>query len=96
MKPLTDKQREKWEKTRQLGPRRYALFYGVLLWGVPTAILWAAAMSAIQGWNRLPGLLLIALIGFPIGGIFFGKLMWKIFEGRFQATLPTRTKKKRG
>lgn len=86
MKPLTDKQREKWEKTRQMGPKRYTLIYGMLLWGVPVAFLWSVTMSAMQGWDRLPLLLVIALIGFPIGGIFFGKLMWRILEARYAAT----------
>ena len=44
-----------------MGRGKYTLIYGMLLWGIPTAILWALAMSAVQGWDRLPVLLVLAL-----------------------------------
>ena len=95
MKPLTKEQVKKWEKTLRMGRGKYSLIYGMLLWGIPTAILWALAMSAVQGWDRLSMLLMLALVAFPIGGIFFGRLMWKIFEARYDAAVQTTRKKKR-
>ena len=86
MQPLTAEQRERWKKTRQMGRGRYTLIYGVLLWGVGVGFLWALAMAWIQGWNRLPMFLVLALIGFPIGGIFYGRLMWRVFEARYEAS----------
>jgi hypothetical protein len=94
MKPLTKEQAKKWEKTRRMGRGKYTLIYGMLLWGIPTAILWALAMSAVQGWDRLPLLLVLALVAFPIGGIFFGRLMWKIFETRYAAAVQKPAKKR--
>jgi len=41
-------------------------------------------MAALQGWDRLPFLLPAALIGFPIGGFFFGRWTWKFFEEEFE------------
>ena len=51
-------------------------------------------MASIQGWERLPILFVLALIAFPIGGIFFGRLMWRIFEARYAATMKSTAKKK--
>lgn len=92
MKPMSQKEIDKWAKTREMGRQRFTWIYGVLMWGIPTGIAWAILMAAIQGWNRLPILLPIALIGFPIGGVFFGKLIWKMSEARYQEALRTRTK----
>jgi hypothetical protein len=96
MKPLTDKQRARWEKTRRMGIRRYVLLYGMLLWGIPAGIVWVLAMSSGLGWYRLPILLLIALTVFPISGILFGRLMWRVLEARYAATpLPRKSKRRR-
>jgi hypothetical protein len=94
MTPMTEKQATRWKKTRQMGRGRYTLIYGVLIWGVATGVIWALAMSAIQGWERLPILLVLALVAFPIGGIFFGRLMWRIFEARYEATMSKGAKKR--
>jgi hypothetical protein len=81
----------KWAKTREMGERRYISIYGVLLWGLVTGVGWAIVMSAIQGWNRLPIYLPLALVGFPIGGIFFGKTMWKKMEAKYHEALQKQT-----
>lgn len=94
MKPLTDKQREKWERTRRMGAARYTFRYGAILWGIPVALIWATSMSAILGWNQLPVFLLISLIVFPVAGIFFGKLMWRILEARYLKTPQPRKRRK--
>jgi hypothetical protein len=80
---MTEKQREKWSKTRKKGRTRFIWLYGVVGWGVVTGVLWAAAM-AFQGLGHLPLLLPLALIVFPIGGFFFGRKMWTTFEDQFQ------------
>jgi hypothetical protein len=40
-------------------------------------------MSALQGWERLPIYLPIALISFPIGGYFWGAWVWKKIEQEY-------------
>jgi hypothetical protein len=95
MKPLTERQRDKWERTRRMGRKRYTFYYGALLWGIPVALIWSTSMSAILGWNRLSVFLLISLLAFPVAGVFFGKLMWRILEARYAATPLSRKPKKR-
>jgi hypothetical protein len=59
-------------------------------WGVTTGITFSIVMAAIQGWDRLPILLPLALVLFPIGGIFWGKWMWKWGEARYQKAMQDR------
>jgi hypothetical protein len=94
MKPLTEQQRRHWELKRRKGPWRYTLMHGVLLWGVPVGIVWSIVMAAMQGWNKFPLLLGLALVGFPLGGIVYGRLMWRIFEARYAATPQPRSRKR--
>jgi hypothetical protein len=85
---MTDKQLERWEKTRQMGRTRFIWLQGVLAWGVTVGVMWAVAMTAVRGeWDRLPILLAIALVGFPIGGYFFGALMWKTSEAAYRKAI---------
>ena len=65
---------------KQLGIRRFILIWGVLLWGVPSAVLFLIASH--WGFNQPYALsqIVIALIIFPIGGIGFGAVMWRFLE----------------
>lgn len=81
---MNQKQLERWAKTRQKGRTRYVWFNGMLCWGVTTGVFWSLGMAFMQGWDRLPLLLAVSMIGFPIGGIFFGLWTWKTFEKQFQ------------
>jgi hypothetical protein len=81
---MNPKQRERWAKTRQMGRTRFVWLVGVLGWGVSVGIGWSLAMAAVNGWDRLPVLLPIALIGFPIGGYFFGTLTWRWSEKQYE------------
>ncbi|HVL12023.1 MAG TPA: hypothetical protein VM529_05630 [Gemmata sp.] len=83
----TDRQLARWEKMRKMGRTRYVWLVGVLGWGVATGSTWAVTMAAVQGWDRLPTLLTLALIGFPIGGYFFGAWTWKVCEAQYQKAL---------
>jgi hypothetical protein len=86
---MTEKQLARWAKVREKGRARYILLYGVLFWGVLTGALWAVAMAAVQGWDRLPTYLAFGLIGFPIGGVLFGAWTWKIAEARYREAADT-------
>jgi hypothetical protein len=81
---LTLKGRERWAKTRQMGRSRYVLWTGVVGWGVTTGVVWALSMAMKEGWSLLPIFLTFALIAFPAGGYFFGRLMWKWNEVCFR------------
>ena len=81
---MTHQQREKWAKTRQMGRARFVWLIGVAGWGLPTGILWSIMMAFMQGWSKLPLYLVLAVIGFPIGGYFFGQRIWKKGEENFR------------
>lgn len=85
---MTQKQCEKWAKIRQMGRRRYVWLFGVAGWGLTTAVFWSVLMAYLKGWDQLPVFLILALIGFPIGGYFYGRLMWKWSEASFQRANP--------
>jgi hypothetical protein len=69
-----------WAKTRTLGQSAFILKYGILGWGVPTAILWSVLVAADEGLAALPILLLFALTLFPVGGYVFGRVLWAVLE----------------
>ena len=92
---MTDEQLARWEKTRKMGRTKFVWLVGVLGWGVGTGSLWAVATAALRNWEDLPRLLALALVGFPIGGYFFGTLVWKSSESRYQKALAEKQEKER-
>ena len=80
---MNPKQVERWARIRQMGRTRYIWLHGVLGWGLTVGVVWAVIMAASRGWDRLPILLALAVIGFPIGGYFFGVVTWKTSEKQF-------------
>ena len=69
---------DKLTKLSTLGRTRFVLLYGVLGWGVPTAILFALVQGYLDGWDGLLLKLMMALVLFPLGGIAWGLFMWKM------------------
>lgn len=59
------------------GRGSFTLRYGVLGWGVPTAILFALYQGFTIGWGSFPYWLGLSLVIFPIGGWFWGAMMWR-------------------
>jgi hypothetical protein len=54
----------------------FVLKYGVLGWGLTTGILWSLLMSWSDGFRSLYTLLPPAMVLFPTGGYFFGRMLW--------------------
>ena len=81
---MTERQAEKWAVTRAKGRRRYIILFGVLNWGIFTAILWALLMGVMYGWQTFPSILPLAMIGFPIGGYLWGASMWSMCEAAYR------------
>lgn len=85
----TDAKREaavaRWQKIRERGPLRFILLRGVLGWGVTTAVLWCALMALFtdKDWVQL---MTVALVGFPVGGVVWGTVMWCVGERQFGQT----------
>jgi hypothetical protein len=69
---------EKLAKISQLGRTQYVLRFGVLGWGIPSAILFSVIQGYRFGWDGFLVQLILALIIFPLGGILFGRLMWRL------------------
>jgi hypothetical protein len=63
-------------KTIALTRDQFVLRYGILGWGITTAILFTIANAIEHGWNDFFFHLIPALILFPLGGIAFGRIMW--------------------
>lgn len=71
---------EKSSKLMKLGRNRFVLLFGVLGWGVPTAILFVLIQCYQNGWDNFLFQLIPALVLFPLGGIAWGHVMWKLLE----------------
>ena len=70
----------KWEKIREKGKNQFIIKFGVIGWGIPTAILWGITMffvtSGPKTFLKFVIWVGVALIVFPIGGYFWGLWMW--------------------
>jgi hypothetical protein len=73
---------EKLTKLSKMGRGRFVLLFGVLGWGIPTAILFALLQSYQNAWDGFLFQLIPALVLFPIGGYVWGRVMWKFLERR--------------
>jgi hypothetical protein len=57
---------EKWANSSKLGRSRFVLLYGVLGWGIPTAILFTLLQSYQNGRDGFLFQLIPALVLFPV------------------------------
>ena len=89
---MSNSDSEKLAKLGKLGRTQYVLRFGVLGWGIPTAILFSLIQGYRFGWDGFLFHLVPALILFPIGGIFFGRFMWRALENKHAKAVATDTK----
>lgn len=82
----------KLERLLEKGMKHYVLKYGVLYWGVSTALLFSVAFTIVMNllldvevsfFLVLPG----ALVLFPLGGILWGIRMWSFMESSYRKYL---------
>lgn len=78
----------KWAIIRQRGKLHFIFFTGVIRWGVTTAFLWTLMMWATNPHFDVQVSLPIALILFPIGGLFWGLWVWSAMEKKFASNHP--------
>ncbi len=76
-----EKRRERMKRIVAKGRGHYVVVWGMIGWGVPTALLFTWGMSAWQGMSFL-GLLPLSLTLFPIGGYLWGAIMWRFIEAQ--------------
>lgn len=83
-KEWTEHQRERARKVRARGRWHFIFWRGVVGWGVPTAVIFSALMAWLdEGGSFQVGFLthfVLAIVLFPIGGIFWGAYMWRWLE----------------
>lgn len=75
---------EKSNKILEQGRSKFVWRYGVLGWGVSTAILFSLLMAGAEGWDGFLFKLILALVIFPIGGYVWGRIMWAFLERKHQ------------
>lgn len=70
--------RETQKKRQQkiaMGLAKHILVYGVMLWGVPTALFYAAITPVFTGKSFIESLS-FSIWAFPLGGVFYGLYSW--------------------
>jgi len=77
-------QMKKWAETRKKGKWIFIFKFGVLNWGVVTAILFSLLMHLIDPEPKIWLRPLISLVVFPLGGIFFGLWLWWSSEKNYK------------
>ena len=75
---------DSWERLRKKGKCMYIIINGMLLWGLPMAIIMNIYFHYRADTPWLPTAFYITPI-FLIGGLIFGYVMWSILEKRYQA-----------
>lgn len=71
---------ENTSKRTKLSRNQYVLRFGILGWGIPTGILFAIVQYYRDGSGGFLAHLIPALIIFPLGGIIFGRIMWRTMQ----------------
>ncbi|MGL5390800.1 MAG: hypothetical protein ACRDA8_05310, partial [Shewanella sp.] len=73
-----------WKSIRVKGKRHFIWRYGVLYWGVTTAVLWSLLSYFFQPSDPVWLMPLIALVLFPLGGIPLGYYLWHSSEAKYK------------
>jgi hypothetical protein len=84
---MNDKSAEKWAKFSEMGRSRFVWRYGVLGWGLSTAILFSLWNGFSDGWDGFLFKLIPALVLFPLAGIVWGRFMWWFLERTHDRTV---------
>lgn len=71
---------EKSRRLRERGRRHFIVWSGVIGWGVPTALLFSVGMAWWLADRTFLDVAPLAIVVFPIGGYFWGAVMWSWFE----------------
>ena len=82
---LNNKNYKNWNEVRSKGIINFILKYGIIMWGIPTGIIFSILMlltnPKIHSLRSFILSTLIILIIFSLfGGLLFGFMMWKISE----------------
>lgn len=75
---------ETWRKRQKLGVFKYSIQFGVLLWGIPTGVLFYFLSNFIHNYPATPHKLIKDIVIFSLaGGLFYGPLTWYLSEKKY-------------
>ena len=77
----------RWTLTRAKGRKRFIWVNGLLYFGVVTGVMWSIIMEVIVPSSNMWVRPVIALIVFPISGIFWSMRIWDLSEVKYQELL---------
>ena len=83
------KQQEQRKRMIAKGPWYFIIIFGVIGWGIPTALLFSLIMPYFNDSLTFVGVLKEAIIFFPLGGIFYGFGMWWWVNRSFKKQSPS-------
>jgi hypothetical protein len=86
--------KKSWKEIKSKGKIHFIIKIGIIGWGVPTAILYTLINELFENGlvftmyfnGEFIKDLLLNLLVFQVGGIFFGWWMWKIAEKSLQGS----------
>jgi len=84
---MKEKQLQKWEQTRLMGPWKYALIYGTI-WGFAVAAFVFIANSLghfNQAFDNIPAIFTMLLTYWVTGVIIYRFIFWRAKERVYQA-----------
>jgi hypothetical protein len=81
-----ERQLRRWEHTRAGGVRRFVVVWGVLAWGLSTALLSSALIIRSEHYGLGMGLGVVTgfLVASPAFGALWGYAMWMICEWMYR------------
>ncbi len=82
--PLNAKDVEKWEKTRSIGFLKFIVIHGAVSWGLLSGLFYFLITRLFQPATPVLKNLIISLVIFPVGGLFWGMMMWYMGEKRYK------------
>ena len=78
-----EKRMQRWARTRAKGRKRFIVIYGVLGWGISTAISMSVFMWLITPTFNPYITIPLSVVIFSLGGILWGRNMWRESEKVF-------------
>lgn len=66
-----------WRELRKQGKKAYVMKYGVLFWGLSSAVIWVLVMHYFDPSDPVWLRPLIAAVVFPVAGYFVGLVTWR-------------------
>ncbi|MGM0417700.1 MAG: hypothetical protein ACQEQS_03145 [Thermodesulfobacteriota bacterium] len=77
---MTDNKHKQTSKFLIKGKWSYIFWYGAVLWGISTALIFQGIML-LSGNTSSVGFI-ISMIVFPLAGIFWGMFMWRHYNNQ--------------